>query len=430
MFMAKVRTVTVPQIAILVPVVMVIGYSALVAFQSGETNVIIGALIAGSLLIYLVLALILKPESEVSAKWALMATTTIICFATIGLCWHYVPGIKAFVRGAKGHRPDRDLRLDGDWYADKPWASDYFQELSKVKKVWTPWVYWRRLPFEGKHINVDGDRLRMTDNGDQAEDSAVKIYAFGGSTMWGTGARDDHTIASYISKELRSKGHAVHVTNFGESNYVTTQSLITLIFELRGGDRPDIVLFYDGINDTGSAGDHSEAGLSRREIGLEKNYNRKKGFPSRWKGALAPHDKVAGQVIDVYFANIGLLDHLSQTYGFKYQCFWQPVFFVDKPPSSSEENLIGMYQDEGNSVFFVETYKALRSRTLPPHTFDLSDLFATRKETTYIDVYHLTEDGNQIVAKAMVEKLEPLVLEVIKKKAGVNAAKTDSAEGK
>lgn len=37
--------------------------------------------------------------------------------------------------------------------------------------------------------------------------------------------------------------------NYGENAYVSTQGLIHLILLLESGDVPDMVIFYDGVND-------------------------------------------------------------------------------------------------------------------------------------------------------------------------------------
>ena len=44
----------------------------------------------------------------------------------------------------------------------------------------------------------------------------VRLFTFGGSTMRGWGARDDYTIASYLSELLDEKGYPAEVTNHGQ----------------------------------------------------------------------------------------------------------------------------------------------------------------------------------------------------------------------
>ena len=50
---------------------------------------------------------------------------------------------------------------------------------------------------------------------------------FGGSTMWGTGARDACTIPSLLARALQGRGMSLEIINFGETGYVRTQEVIT-----------------------------------------------------------------------------------------------------------------------------------------------------------------------------------------------------------
>ena len=62
--------------------------------------------------------------------------------------------------------------------------------------------------------------------------------------MWGTGSRDGETIPSlYAARTGRI------VRNFGESAYTAHQDLEMLMWLLQDGERPNVVVFYDGVND-------------------------------------------------------------------------------------------------------------------------------------------------------------------------------------
>ena len=75
----------------------------------------------------------------------------------------------------------------------------------------------------------------------------------GGSSLWGFGARDDQTIPSLLARKLLERGISVEVKSLSELGYVSTQEVIGLFRELQEGYRPDVVIFYDGVNDTTSA---------------------------------------------------------------------------------------------------------------------------------------------------------------------------------
>src|SRR5262245_47091228 len=83
----------------------------------------------------------------------------------------------------------------------------------------------------------------------------------------GTGVRDEHTIASLFAQRFAQFGWSdFHVVNYGESAYVATQSLLTLLLELRAGNIPEIVIFYDGIKRSGFLAPHETRGDNRARI--------------------------------------------------------------------------------------------------------------------------------------------------------------------
>lgn len=144
-----------------------------------------------------------------------------------------------------------DSRLTNEVYQNQSWAEQYFKESREIGCEYYPYVGYRRKPnFHGEYVNLDENSIRKTWNPSLPNDEkAVKIFVFGGSTTWGTGAKDEYTIPSYLSKKIYEEDYTVQVTNFGESGYTNTQELIRLQLELRKGNIPDIVIFYDGVNE-------------------------------------------------------------------------------------------------------------------------------------------------------------------------------------
>ncbi len=131
--------------------------------------------------------------------------------------------------------------------------------------VWEPFCYWRGRPFNGRYVNIDRDGLRLTPNsghGQAKEDDRLKIFMFGGSTMWGANVSDHETIPAYFSQIVREDGVNSSVRNFGQIGYVSTQECIALLRECQRGNIPDIAVFYDGVNDIVSLQQHCRAGLS------------------------------------------------------------------------------------------------------------------------------------------------------------------------
>src|SRR5436190_1034060 len=127
--------------------------------------------------------------------------------------------------------------------ASYPWAKKYVLEMSHLGTVYRSFVGWRREPFRGDTINIEGpySQRRTINAGTNDQRTA---YFFGGSTMWGTGSDDSGTIPSQFAAIT-----GIHSENFGETAYTAHQGLVLLLQLLQDGRRPDLVVFYDGIND-------------------------------------------------------------------------------------------------------------------------------------------------------------------------------------
>lgn len=130
-------------------------------------------------------------------------------------------------------------------YGGAAWAKQHFTEYHDLKEAeYVSYYGWRRPPFAGETINLDERGMRRTWHDDSVAPERT-IAFFGGSTTWGTGADDDRTIPSEFAK-LNPEYRAF---NFGETGYVAHQSLNRFLEHYFEGFRPDVVVFYDGVND-------------------------------------------------------------------------------------------------------------------------------------------------------------------------------------
>ncbi len=84
---------------------------------------------------------------------------------------------------------------------------------------------------------------------------------------------DDRTIPSLVARILHERSYRVEVRNLAEIGYVSSQESIALVRDLQAGYRPDLVIFYDGVNDTTSALLEGEAGLTTNERNRRAEFN-------------------------------------------------------------------------------------------------------------------------------------------------------------
>ncbi len=327
-----------------------------------------------------------------------------------------------------------DYRVSADALASAPWRARYFEELQASSQAeWRPYVAWRSRPYAGEYINIDRRGVRRTWNrpGCSADTRLPLVLMFGGSTMWGVGARDEFTIASDVARTLASdRAPAVCVVNFGELGYVTSQELILLLTELRAGVRPRLVVFYDGDNDAFAAFQEGIAGVPQNELHRRQEFNlatrpatmlllsvadvvRHSGLyraaesagdhlvrgRDRLTAAKRADDDLAKGVVDAYAYNVRIAETLGATYGFETRFYWQPLVF-DKPHATAYEASEAQ-RNASFGQFWHAVERAVRTdRDLSndPRFSDLSDLFAQTRDPLFVDFAHVSEQGSALVA--------------------------------
>lgn len=334
-----------------------------------------------------------------------------------------------------------DRRVNANAYIeqDKLWLEDYYKEFHQQHISWEPYVYWRYTPYKGHYINIDEKGLRRTWN--TGISRRKRIFVFGGSTVWGTGVRDDFTIPSFISRILSlEKGLNVEVINFGQSGYVTTQEIIALLRLLQNGQIPDLVIFYDGINDSFSAFQSREAGIPQNEFNRYAEFNSgrsillsarnlivnsatlrgMKGFMNRLKRKRIIDESMSlsnntsnfnkllyDKVVEVYQANIRYANQIAREFKFKTLFYWQPTVFTKGDNKSSYENVQELTRFEVRDEF-LRVNKIIGKITHSNFT-DLSNIFKDYKEPLYVDEFHLGEKGNELIARYMVQDIVKLL---------------------
>jgi lysophospholipase L1-like esterase len=327
-----------------------------------------------------------------------------------------------------------DARSQLAYYREQVWGGAYWQEFSAVsRRFYEPYVTWRRGPFDGETINIDSEGIRETPGAACTED-AYTVFAFGGSTMWGTGSPDGHTIPAYLQKGLAGQlDRPVCVVNFGELAYVSTQSLIRLERQLQRGQVPDLVIFYDGINDvyaayqSGQAGVHQNLGDIRAVFeGQERpsslwlqstntfrllnrvlsRMNREQPVGPTYKTMGVAAEPLASNIVQVYAQNVQMVDALAQKYGFAIHFFWQPVIAIGNKALTEDEEALRLAMDPDLVTLFELTYEQVKESVSLPNLYDIAGVFDEETAGIWIDNWHVTPAGNERIAQAMLAIIE------------------------
>ena len=372
-------------------------------------------------------------------------TGSLVLILVIG---HYAIGFFSNTKTEVSRALDQynGLSISGDQrqtlpvYKDLPWQADYWSEHKKVNRThFEPYFLWRREQFSGKYINIDSDGVRQTTNKGDPSENDLKIFMFGGSTMWGTGVPDQYTIPSFLQSTL---GGGYDVCNYGEAGYVSTQELNYLLHQLALNNIPDFVIFYDGVND-GYAGAYSPAiprnpqELRTRDIKLrinnkhnynilsqlfeESNYKKLLGYFTEQQGHQKWDEKVrvtlevnSKEVIDIYETHIKQVNALAKEYGFQPFFFWQPNLFTGTRKLFPHEKKI---VENASPVWFKSqqlVYKYAKEKFLDredENIFFLGNIFDELEEPLYIDWCHVGPNGNKIIANQIHQRIGKILEE-------------------
>jgi hypothetical protein len=283
----------------------------------------------------------------------------------------------------------------------------------------------------------------------------VEVLFLGGSTMEGAFQRDDYTIASDIARLAGANGIPIHVVNRGQYAYAVWQEVELLEELLTNGYRPDVVVFYDGVNELGIQStegtttipstlkaeqyaqavhqylnpgasqplanriydayvNRSAVALAARDIGsLFSSAPASTSKLTPQQGTTTAPDQSlaverANDAVQIYLRAVHLIQRLAAAYGFHALTFWQP-FLYSKKPVAAEKNIEG---SEGENPTAEFAMAAQARKDLRPPVIDLSDALNGVTAPVMIDYEHTNELGALAVAKAMYPHLKPVLQSV------------------
>jgi hypothetical protein len=275
--------------------------------------------------------------------------------------------------------------------------------------------------------------------------------------MWGEPQREQRTIAAEISRRLQplaGPSARVEVTNVAETGYVFTQELIQLMLDLRAGRRPDVVVFYDGINDVAATVQRGAPGEPQNEFNRVNEFNlgrtlsrasydgtlkdlralfvlgglaferlavvqwvqARKPVPAR---TLIPADSAARGIAHTYVENATIVELLATRYRFTPVYVWQPNFHAtEKRLDPYEQDLRRqMERDPFHSRLqavhrLVPPLLDSAMRSVAPDRFvNDASLFKDDPQPVYVDrAGHTTESSVPTIVDSFWPTLERAVV--------------------
>lgn len=124
--------------------------------------------------------------------------------------------------------------------------------------------------FEGRFTNVRDGVRRSIEPPPCDGCPRVTAWVVGGSSAFGLGQRDEHTIASELVRRAADDGVSLEVVNLAVPGYTIHQEAEKVLARLDAGAAPpDLVLFYNGYNDVlGTVMDSTVNGIRPDEPAL------------------------------------------------------------------------------------------------------------------------------------------------------------------
>jgi lysophospholipase L1-like esterase len=276
----------------------------------------------------------------------------------------------------------------------------------------------RQFSSDNLHINALGFRDRR-EHLERKDDRTVRIFVTGGSTAWGVGASsDEQTISGRLEQKLNARlssrtSYRYEVINTAFPAWSTTQEKI--LIEQRLVDlHPDVILMFSGNNDIHWA-------LNDRDIrwffSLDQNYFML--LNEMYK--IAGHDDwivafpragrriECSEVAEIAERNVGEAVYAAARVNAQ-------LFFVLQPNIVSTTKHLTLYEQRllqgQDKPYWDRCYQTLREtlariKAKNYRFLDLSRSFGMLSDSTelFIDAYHITDLGNQLVAKEMAEQI-------------------------
>ena len=280
--------------------------------------------------------------------------------------------------------------------------NEIFQNTDELKK--------RQLCLDFYNIKTSGDEIIPDQSTDSitintlgfrgAEFSETKppntyrIFMVGGSTMFGAGATSDETtIPGYLQQHLNEKnlGFDIEVINSGIQG-ADSNTELNLVKQKLVRFSPDLIIIYDGWND-----------LRANNTPIKVNEN--------WKMICEFGKKNDFDVIITLQPIAGFADKILTKQELEYA--QSGTNYNNNPLIES----LSVYQDYAKKISEINTCSV---------TFDLRNVFDTETGPIYWDQGHVSDRGNSIVAKSLLNTIFSIVLENY----GFNTFETEKVDKK
>ncbi len=316
-------------------------------------------------------------------------------------------------------------------YSDNQFSDEIYKELFLMARKqkysgYKSFLVWKPVAQKLKHINVGGEYNTRFSIGENLNNS---LWFFGGSTMWGYGTYDEATIPSLYYKITGKE-----VFNFAEIAWNSRQSLNQMISLFGDGNKPNKIIFFDGVNDIyhGCRIENKNIPVHSREKLIASLINTQDKF--LLKSVIEPYQLIynklfANQSISSsYDCNTNLrksekiAEHLvnnwysayliSRQSNIKFYAVLQPTIYTSGSNYEyfSEKSKINVENMKSN---FDAVYPIIKNKIELKCKYDQSfcdsfidaTKFINKNDRLFLDECHLNKKGNEVIIKKLISHI-------------------------
>ena len=290
---------------------------------------------------------------------------------------------------------------------------DYFLGDARTVPADPGWRLYRPHNADGIFINDLGLRTAMPTPKSAGE---WRVAVSGGSTVWGWRVLDIDTIPENIQRLLPHTARKITVYNFGIEGATLEAELLTLK-RFREVYALDEVLFYAGSNDvlkvywevTGRRGEFENFIASGSELArAARRVNALLEGVNASSLVRFESDKLPG-IVQNNPLRRGVVAAEGYCRSAKLDCafVFQPTLVTRKNHPAGEARLAKSYDIlfPGMAMLTRRMYRDAMRVSLNDRMYDLTGVFDNRSSAFFTDHIHVNEDGNRVVAEALMPVL-------------------------
>ncbi len=309
----------------------------------------------------------------------------------------------------------------------------------RLRYVARPWVHFGEAEFKGevRQRLGRGGAVERGARGAVGAGKPFRVLAFGGSTMFGYGVPDWETIPAHLERALQARhpGRAIEVVNHGHCFFWSTQEMALFESLLRRDERPDAVVFLDGLNEAAAAfseGDEPHFDEPARMSDVREMFDRWHAPPDtlparlpivrmiqrlrdhetrlRSLTTLAARDEEAWAaqgprdaeiMLRMYLQNQQGIADAARAAGVDAHFFWQPVpiYAYDLRRMVFDANAAGRHKSAAQALY------AMAEERKPPRLVNLSRMLETYEKPAYVDLHHYAPEVCRMIGERMAEQI-------------------------